>query len=315
MSVRVLRDRPSPELARALAEFESEFAYPLGPGRTFRISHGDDYPRFFRAIGDAACFVAESRGRVAGTLGIAVHPIQLPDGGERNIIYAGDLKVSRSFRTGFTYLQLAWAAEPWLRTRADAGYCVVMDGTAATPPAYTGAAGIPGAVALTKLAVLRVPCPEGPRPGDERFRADGALALAAYRDISRGRYACLGGDPEARSEMPPTWLLAPDGLACGRVEDTRRAKRLVGDDGAELVSGHLACFAARSPEAGAELVRTAGRVAAASGLPALFVAVAAADAPDLVRALGVDGVVDAPATVYGIGLPAGPAWNVNSSEI
>ena len=46
----------------ALARFEEQFTYPLGPGRTLRISHGDDYPRFFRAIGDAACFVAERSG-------------------------------------------------------------------------------------------------------------------------------------------------------------------------------------------------------------------------------------------------------------
>ena len=64
MIVHELHGPPAPELARALAEFEAGFTYPLGPGRTFHICHGDDYPCFFRAMGEAACFVAEQKGRV-----------------------------------------------------------------------------------------------------------------------------------------------------------------------------------------------------------------------------------------------------------
>src|SRR5207248_147124 len=45
MTVYALRDRPPPALALALTAFEHQFTYPLGPGRTFRLSHGDDYPR------------------------------------------------------------------------------------------------------------------------------------------------------------------------------------------------------------------------------------------------------------------------------
>ena len=66
MNLHHLSGPPTPELARALATFEEQFTYPLGPDRWFRISHGDDYPRFFRAIGEAACFVAERDGRVVG---------------------------------------------------------------------------------------------------------------------------------------------------------------------------------------------------------------------------------------------------------
>jgi hypothetical protein len=85
MIVRQLCDQPSPELIHGLADFEAAFRYPLGPGRFFRISHGDDYPRFFRAMGEAACFLAEHQGRVVDTVGMAVRRLLLPDGMERPI--------------------------------------------------------------------------------------------------------------------------------------------------------------------------------------------------------------------------------------
>ena len=72
MTVHVLRTAPPPELAQALERFEEQFRYPLGPGRFFRISHGEDYPRFFRAMGEGACFVAERDGRVLGVMGAAL---------------------------------------------------------------------------------------------------------------------------------------------------------------------------------------------------------------------------------------------------
>jgi hypothetical protein len=50
------------------------------------------------------------------------------------------------------------------------------------------------------------------------------------------------------------------------------------------------------------------------GLPALFVAVAEPDGPELRAALRKFEVLAAPATVYGAGLMAG-LWNINSSEI
>ena len=62
MNVHALSAPPPTALARALDRFEGQFRYPLGPGRSFRISHGDDYPRFFRAMGEGACFVAERDG-------------------------------------------------------------------------------------------------------------------------------------------------------------------------------------------------------------------------------------------------------------
>src|SRR5436190_11696666 len=103
-----------PALARALAEFEAPFTYPLGPGKFFRISHGEDYTLFFRAQGKGCCFIAEDHGRVAGVLGTAIRTLWLPDGTERTVAYIGDLKIAAAARRGAVLVRLARAAEAWL---------------------------------------------------------------------------------------------------------------------------------------------------------------------------------------------------------
>ena len=78
VNVHTLETVASSRLAGALERFERQFTYPLGSGRSFRISHGDDYVRFFRAMGEARCFVAERDRRVLGVLGAALRPLVFP---------------------------------------------------------------------------------------------------------------------------------------------------------------------------------------------------------------------------------------------
>src|SRR3977135_2356858 len=94
MKVHQISGPPSPALARALVEFEAPFTYPLGPGKFFRISHGEDYTLFFRAQGNGACFIAEQQGRVAGALGTVVRRLWMPDGTECSAAYFGDVKIA-----------------------------------------------------------------------------------------------------------------------------------------------------------------------------------------------------------------------------
>src|SRR5262249_11759480 len=44
-----------------------------------------------------------------------------------------------------------------------------------------------------------------------------------------------------------TWLVTSEGQACGLFEDTRRGKRLIADDGSQLISAHLSYFAFATP--------------------------------------------------------------------
>jgi hypothetical protein len=315
MTVHRLCGPPPLELARALADFEAQFTYPLGPGRSFRIAHGDDYPRFFRAIGEAACFVAERQGRVLGTLGAALRSLTLPTGGERAVVYLGDLKVAPSARGGSTLPRLVRAARDWAAGRANAAFGVVMDGTPVTPERYTDRLGIPAFRALGNVMVRRLPTPKERAGPDARFVSPTDWAEACYRRLSAGRHASPGGQPGERSEMTPVWLTHPDGLSCGRLEDTRRAKRLFADDGSEMRSAHLSVFAYQDPSAGVALLRDALPRAARLGFPALFVAVAGPEAEAFRAALGDLPAVAAAATVFGTGLEPASLWNINTAEI
>lgn len=316
MTVHAVRDQPAAELARALAEFEGRFTYPLGPGRSFRISHGEDYPRFYRAIGPATCFVAQNAHCVIGTLGVAIRRLLMPDGSERAVAYIGDLKIDPAARGGLALLRLALAADAWARPQVSAAYGIVMDGTPVSPASYSGRAGIPSFLQVGKVFVLRIPADyDATGEREARWVVPAEQGAECYRFLSRGRYAACGGTPAERSEVAPLWLMHPEGSACGRLEDTRCAKRLIDSTGVEMLSAHLACFACRTPQAGAELIGAAARHAARQERPALFVAISEQDIEALDGALGPTPKIVAPATVYGAALPSGPAWNINSSEI
>lgn len=316
MNLHPLHVAPPPELARALERFEHQFTYPLGPGRCFRISHGDDYPRFFRAMGEAVCFLALRTSRVLGVIGAALRNVLLPNGTQRRTVYVGDLKIDPSVRGGLTLPRLAAALKEWVGTRATAAFSVVMDGTPMTPTRYTGRCGIPQFQELGKIAVLRLSAPLTPTVDpDPTWRTTADLGGTCYMHLCAGRYACLGGFPAERSEIAPLWLMGKNSQACGRLEDTRRAKRLIADDGVEMRSAHLSCFAYQNVSAGASLVREALTHAARLGFPSLFVAVAAPEAEPFCLALKETDIVVAPATVFGAGLEPGPLWNINTAEI
>jgi hypothetical protein len=316
MKIHALTGAPGADLARALAEFESRFTYPLGPGRSFRISHGQDYPRFFRAMGPATCFVAEKEGAVIGVVGVAIRPLLVSDGSQRDVAYVGDLKVDPGLRGSIVFVRLAQAALAWGRARVNAAYGIVMDGTRASPTSYTGRVGIPSFLQIGKTLVLRVAADAGGTFDDPAdWIVDADQGEECYRALSSGRYAARGGEPQQRSTLAPLWLVHPGGLACGRLEDTLAAKRLIDNEGSEMLGAHLACAAWMTPQAGAELIHMARLFTARQELPALFTAVDELDMPELDEALGPVEKVMAPATIFGVGLPDGPAWNINTSEI
>ena len=328
----VLLDQPPPaDLAARLAEFEAQFTYPLGEGRAFRISHGSDYSRFFRSMGRAACFIEQDGGRVVGALACVIRRLSLPHGGECEAAYLADLKVVPGKDSGWTLVRLASAAREWGVRFTDKAFAVVMEGTRVTPDRYTGRVGIPRFEPVDRIAILRVPTGRSvdAAPGVNAAAAPAAGAGATagrfvddpdqvercWRALAAGAWHASGGAPAERSEMPPAWFASAAGAACGRLEDTRRAKRLITLDGDEMVSAHLTGFAFRSAEAGAGLIREACRRSAQRGYPALFVAVADGEAAAVRERLGDRDITVAPARVYASALESGAPWIVNTSEI
>ena len=63
MKIHCLSGPPDQKTGLALADFEKEFSYPLGPDRSFSISHGADYSLFFRCMGEARIYLAEISGK------------------------------------------------------------------------------------------------------------------------------------------------------------------------------------------------------------------------------------------------------------
>ena len=314
MKIHQLSGPPPVELARALVAFEEPFTYPLGPGRFFRISHGADYTAFFRAQGREVCFIAEHDGQVLGALGTVLRKLRKPDGTEQTVAYFGDLKIAQTARGGMILIRLARAAEAWLRPQVQAGFGVVMGGTSLTPEAYTGRVGIPDFRELGRVMVLRISGGNGLNAGPDQLHTTEENGRNCFERLSRGQYACPVGAVRVRSEIEPVWLLTENGSACGMLEDTRRAKRLVSNDGTEMLSAHLSCLAYQTARAGAEVIRAALHRARQLGLPALFASVAEPHAPEFREALREFEVLAAPAIVYGAGLEPG-CWNINSAEI
>lgn len=299
-----------------LSDFERQFDYPLGEGDRFFISHGDDYTRFFRAMGEATCLVAEDGTGVVGTLAVTTRYLTTPAGRGVDAAYLADLKIAPKSRGGFVLKQLAHAA--LAMTRVSAGYSVVMRGTRMVPDAYTDRIGIPafrhlGAVDVLRIpvniAAMKEPCVFEERPLSELDEV--------FLRHSRGSHAAMGdwGRRSERSSFAPKGFVSPDGNACGVVEDTLRSKRLFLTHGDELLSAHLSNFAFGHPESGSEVIRAALTVSCERRLPALFTAVPMHQTRALLESLGIKGITGAPADIYGIGLDAGLPWNINTAEI
>jgi hypothetical protein len=298
---------PGAELAAAYARFEAAFTYPLGPEARFRIDHGGDPTAFFRAQGTARMWLALNAGVVVGAVAVAVRTLA---GSGRAIAYVGDLKVAPTLGGRRALPALLRAAHAWGAARAEAAYAVVMDGGVA-PDRYAARAGVPGLRRVDGCAVLRL----AGDPGGAAAHLVAALAEAPVAAVAGVRP--VGGDPGLRSLMSPRWVATADGGAWGRIEDTRRAKRLhlVGAGGDELRAAHLGGTCWPDPAAGARLLRGALAQAQAAGLPALFTAVRPEDVAELGRHLaGVDVRVAGASVFATASAPAG-RWCIDTAEI
>ena len=244
---------------------------------------------------------------------LAALSLQTPTG-VRPVIYLGDLKIAPTARNGRVLLRLAEAAAQWCKPRANCGFGVVMDGTTVTPQRYTGRLGIPAFRAAANVVVLRLPgLSWSDRIREWKVNAD--AGNASFANLTADCHTTVGGDPAVRSDMTPVWLVAPDGSACGRLEDTRRAKRLIASDGTEIISAHLSCIGYRDIRSLAALLRVAQIATRESGYPALFAAISAEAASDVLEALDEPGIAVAPATLFASGIECGLKWSINSAEI
>jgi hypothetical protein len=239
--------------------------------------------------------------------------LHVPGEGICTAAYLGDLKVRTGPGAGRTLVRLAVAVTEWALAReATCAYGVVMDGTARLPMAYTGRLAVRGFQAAGKISLLRVPTALA-EAGNVRA-TDVAAVEACHDELSTQCFTPIGGDPAARSLSLPRGFMGEGNAACGILEDTRRAKRLLLEDGRELIVAHLSKFCYRTAADGVRLIRHALTECTA---PAMFVAVPEQDAAHFRALLGSAGdVMEAPATIFATGIDtADGKWNIATSEI
>ncbi len=318
MNLHVFKNPPPPALGIALEEFETQFRYPLGTEGSFSISHGRDYIAFFSAIGEPTLLVAEHHGCVLGTLSAAIRTVRFPDASERATAYLGDLKVAPTARGGVVLGRMFQAMhELLIGPSGGRAYGVVMDGTGRIPPNYTGRLGVPVFAPIGGVVILKVSTHAMEATvGDPLCELTAGESAQVHASLAPRGFIPIDGNPLLRSSIGSIELATCDGRACGRLEDTRLAKRLLVSPNDEIRAAHLSRFAFATVSDGAQLLLGAAARCAAMDIPTLFAAVPAAVAPSLAAALSSPALQEIRATVFGCGFGDEAAdWWVDTAEI
>ncbi len=319
MTIHQLSSPPPPELATALAEFEESFLYPLGPKQKFRISHGMEYLPFFRAMGDAMLLVAEHAGQVLGTLVLVRRKVRvriLAGTQETPAYYLCDLKLRSEWQRTPLLARLIGSAKTLIEASGCRQcYCVVMDGTGRLPTDYTGRMGIPPFEQLGEIMILRL-------SSRETWPVENTVRIATVSDVEelcqhlrRDGITAARGISTERSQMTPMGFIDSTGLACGKLEDTRRGKRLHLESGEELLSAHLSNWAWIDAHAAARVLQQALSASLQNGFPALFAALPRKWYSQLAPLLHQIQIQEAPATLFGTGFDMNQDWWIDTAEI
>ena len=319
MTILELSSPPTPELGTALAEFERSFLYPLGSDQKFRISHGQEYLPFFRAMGEVTLLVAEHEGRVLGTIVLVRRIVRIrSESGTREepAYYLCDLKLRIEWRRSPLFSRLIMAAKRHILTKGGQRcYGVVMDGTSRLPTAYTGRMGVPLLGPLGEIMIMRV-TPRGVLPPENTVRM---APVHEVEDLSRALFghgvSASEGLSAERALMTPLGFMDLTAGACGKLEDTRRGKRLYLETGEELLSAHLSNWAWTDARLGAQVLLHALSISIQQGFTALFAALPRKAYLQVLPYLQQTQIQEAPATIFGAGFAQGHDWWIDTAEI
>jgi hypothetical protein len=301
-------------IGSALARFEREFTYPLGAHARFRISHGEDYLPFFRAMGEPDLTLMESQGEILGCLARVRRRLSLDGKAAIDAHYLCDLKLRSASRGTITLPRLILETKRVIESSASQRcYCIVMGGTGKLPTDYTGRLGVPRFEKLGDIVILRLESHAAENPSCRIVTSEAFDAVSL--DLPRTGYSALTVDRSSRSVIEPMHVVAGNGNACGIIEDTRKGKRLFMEDDSEMISGHLSRISFASTGAAVSLLSDAVSVAREAGLPALFAAIPASKADAILPELRSLHVSVAPASIYGHALEAGHEWWIDTAEI
>lgn len=304
-----LENIPS-SLNEQMSSFEKSFRYPLGLSGSFSISHGDDYSRFFRAMGKCKIYLACHKGEIAGSLAVVHRPVFL-NGIKDNALFVGDLKIKKG-NGKLLYCLIKEAHDDNLELREAPQYGIMMKGTERRPSDYTGRLGLPKFKNMGEIAIIRVPVNSYDLK-EKSFEISTHGAITMAEELRKSENTFPIGRSAIRSLNKPRAFCLENKSAVCILEDTMTAKRLFADDGSEIVSGHLSSLQYFRVEDGVNLVKAIMPEAKRNNYPALFFSVPLEDKDEYLKNL--KGAHCAPAFIYGRNMEASCRWQLNTAEI
>ena len=305
------------KLYQAIIDFESQFPIPFSANHTYRRVQDRDYTRSFRSIGPAACFLAMRGDRPVAVTCVAIMTLRMPHLGRRRAAYYSNVKVAPDVRYGVTFPRLQRAAALWTLPRCSMAFQIRLESLPVNLTKMTGRFAIPSFRPLTELTIAELPCRDH-MGADEaaRFLADERSVRKAYRRLTRGRIAPIGGDPSLRSSSSPIWLLHPDATACACVEDYSLGKRLFEVQGPEVLWRHVSFLGLSNPASARELLAAGLTLTGRDGAASARIATDPATADALSHVDGAHACLTR-TTAWGftaLPFPKAP-WTLNPSEL
>lgn len=309
MNIRIVSG-PLPDALEAEYErFGANFFHALDGGSRFRVVHPGGTDVFFSDMGEAERLFAYGDDGLVGSLTWVRRCFAR---GGRDVAYLCDLKI----RPGHGFALHALAGACTVRCRAagiDAAYGVVMAGAHRTPDRYSGRMGIAGFRRVADFAILGFAARRD--SGDATVRCVSPEEAASCRRMwEPASSPAAYGKGTRCSGMIPVGLVA-DGGACGVLEDTRRGKRLIGENGREIMTAHLRDFDFFRPVAGARVLRAALGLAAERGFDRILVALTHEKVSGLLSQTGDLSHIGSGASVFATGDCPGIPGVVPTSEI
>lgn len=280
----------SDALYRDIQEFQRAVETNYFGADAMTCHHGRDYTLLLRSCGDVCAFSVRDRaGRITGLLSLNRLRFRLPGGRVRSLMYVAHLHVLPDCRAGIALPALiARAVFPVLfgggvicgLARVGGGFNPTRVSRVLNLPTYA-----PVAIArlITYTADAALPLHGAPvRVATEQEVRD------RYAHLTRDRIAAVGGNPAMRSALPPRWLMAEDGSACGCIEDYHATTRWIRADGTEFRQSNISFFGWRDPAAAASFVRGAVREADLIGADRLRIILDERLAQPVVDAIGIE---------------------------
>ena len=306
----VKMDNVPQALQEEMSVFVDSFSYPLGENKTFKISHGVDYGRFFRSIGKSRIYLARRKEQIVGSLAVVERSVFIDDK-QCKALYIGDLKIKPEAGGKVLYCLIKEANDDFVHRRWSPHYSIMMKGSRHQPSDYTGRLGLPKFEKIGEVAVLRVPVSPASDSGSDAISHSEAQSLS--EELKRSGCSSPLSRAMVRSERSPGGYALKNNTAVCILEDTLAAKKLYDESGDEIVSGHSSSFQYWTPESGVKLIESIMPYAAAAGYPALFFAVPAEDSDFFCRKL--KNVHKASAYIFGRNMERNLRWQINTAEI